>query len=238
MPRRNPDWERDELILALDLYFRVPPNNASQDHPEVVGLSRLLNALPIHADRPDNVRFRNSNGVYMKLCNFLRFDPSYQGSGLRRGNKLEEAVWREFAQRPDVLSATAEAIRTGSGTNAASAPVDESGEEAEFPEGRVLFRIHRARERSPQLVRKMKARALRELGRLFCQVCGFDFEKTYGPQGRGFIECHHTVPLSTLASQNATRLSDLALVCSNCHRMLHRRRPWLTMSQLLDLMSA
>jgi hypothetical protein len=46
--RRNPPWQRDELILALDLYFRHPPHAVSQTHPEVIAVSEMLNALPIH----------------------------------------------------------------------------------------------------------------------------------------------------------------------------------------------
>jgi hypothetical protein len=72
---RNPNWARDEIILALDLYFRVNPLTTSKSHPEIVALSELLNKLPIHSDRPDIEKFRNQNGVYMKMCNILRLDP-------------------------------------------------------------------------------------------------------------------------------------------------------------------
>ncbi|MGI8551272.1 MAG: HNH endonuclease, partial [Dehalococcoidia bacterium] len=92
---KNPPWERDELILALELYFRHNPNHISQKqkHPEVVALSRVLNGLPIHADRSDAPTFRNPTGVYMKLANFLRLDPGYTGKGLTGGSKLDEVVW-------------------------------------------------------------------------------------------------------------------------------------------------
>jgi len=85
MATRNPTWSRDELILALDLYFRLGgrPASVPKNHPGIVRLSDTLNQLPIHAQRPDAQRFRNPNGVYMKLCNFLRFDPSYTGAGLQ-----------------------------------------------------------------------------------------------------------------------------------------------------------
>jgi 5-methylcytosine-specific restriction protein A len=45
---RNPPWQRDELILAPDLYFRHRPDTISKQHPDVAVLSELLNALPIH----------------------------------------------------------------------------------------------------------------------------------------------------------------------------------------------
>jgi 5-methylcytosine-specific restriction protein A len=109
-------------------------------------------------------------------------------------------------------------------------------EEETFPEGRVLFRLHRARERNRNLVKRAKVLAMQQHGRLFCCVCQFEFVARYGAIGEGFIECHHTRPLSELAAETVTRLSDLALVCSNCHRMIHRKRPWLTIQRLAALL--
>jgi predicted HNH restriction endonuclease len=73
---------------------------------------------------------------------------------------------------------------------------------------------------------------LRATGSLVCEVsgCGFDFFRTYGELGREFAECHHRVPLSLLAGVRETRLEDLAIVCANCHRMLHRGK--LTIAEL------
>jgi ribosomal protein L44E len=71
-----------------------------------------------------------------------------------------------------------------------------------------------------------------ETGRLQCEVCGFDFESVYGELGSGFAECHHTKPLADLRAAETTKVADLAIVCANCHRMIHRRRPWLSLDQL------
>lgn len=101
------------MILALDLYFRVNPVHTSDKNPEIVQLSELLNTLPIHPTSSHLEKFRNANGVYMKLCNFLRFDPDYEGSGLLRGGKLEEDVWNEFASNKDALREAAKAITLG-----------------------------------------------------------------------------------------------------------------------------
>jgi 5-methylcytosine-specific restriction protein A len=234
---RNPAWHRDELILALDLYFRHSPLRISEGHPEVQALSRLLNALPIHGQRPDAARFRNANGVYMKLCNYLRLDPGYRGKGLRAGGVLEEEVWRDFAGDRARLAATAAAIKDrASAPDPAehiSEPVDD---EEEFPEGRVLFRAHRARERNRTLVARAKQWAQRRSRRLVCQICRFDFAARYGRLGEGYIECHHVVPISQLRPGSRTKVADLALLCSNCHRMVHRRRPWLSMAQLTSML--
>jgi 5-methylcytosine-specific restriction enzyme A len=109
--RRNPPWTREELILALDLYFRHPPSAINQQHPAVVQLSEELNRFKLHAERPNPDVFRNPNGVYMKLCNFLRFDPGYTGIGLTRGNRLEGDIWEEFARDRGSLADEAKRIR-------------------------------------------------------------------------------------------------------------------------------
>lgn len=106
-----------------------------------------------------------------------------------------------------------------------------------FPEGRLVERLHLARERSPALIRHAKEYALAEGRTLRCACCNFDFEAQYGDVGRGFIEAHHTKPVSMLSHDGGeTRIEDIALVCSNCHRMLHRRRPWLELNELKKLM--
>ena len=234
MPR-NPPWARDELILALDLYFEVNPVHTSEQHPKILALSELLNKLPIHARKDEFEHFRNPNGVYMKLCNFLRLDPSYKGAGLKAGGKLEERVWDEFASNRALLTQTAAAIRSGyryfESPRTAKEAEEKIGEE-EFPEGKIITMAHRRKERSRVAVDKKKARALRETGKLACEACGFDFRGFYGDSGRDIIECHHIKPLAEVAAERTIRLSDLALVCANCHRVLHKVRPWMSVIQL------
>jgi hypothetical protein len=108
-------------------------------------------------------------------------------------------------------------------------------DELDFPEGALSFRRHAHRERSVTLIRQAKAKAKRQYGRLQCCACGFDFETTYGEVGRDYIECHHTLPVSELQPQARTRIEDIALLCSNCHRIVHRKRPWLLMHELQQL---
>lgn len=235
MIMKNPRWHRDELILALDLYLRRAPSSLAKHSPEIVELSELLNKLKLHNSSYRDERYRNANGVYMKLCNFLRFDPNYKGSGLQRGSKAEETVWQEFANQPDKCHLVAEAIRAivTSGEKLIALLDDEDFdglEEAE--EGRVLTKMHRQRERSQKLVNRCKSQFLKEQSCLFCQACGFDFEQTYGDRGRGFIECHHMKPLHSLRPGEKTRIEELAIVCSNCHRMIDAKRPWLTIDEL------
>jgi 5-methylcytosine-specific restriction protein A len=229
----NPDWTRDELILALDLYFREPAARGSKTHPECIKLSEALNSLPIHQGQAHGVTFRNANGVGMKLSNFLKYDPTYKGVGLTSGSRLEEEVWTTFSGDHTRLHQAAEAILAGAvelSENGISVPDDDDDEEAE--EGRILTAIHRRRERQPGLARKKKQQALDKTGALKCEVCNFDFAVRYGKLGEGFAECHHGRPISTLKAGDKTKLSELHIVCANCHRMLHRERPWLSVEQL------
>ena len=92
--------------------------------------------------------------------------------------------------------------------------------------------------RSGKVVEAKKRAVLKAGKRLLCECCGFDFEAAYGPRGSGFIECHHTVPLSRSEPGRTTKHGDLALVCANCHRMIHVRSPWLLISELKQLLDA
>jgi 5-methylcytosine-specific restriction enzyme A len=234
---RNPPWSRDELIITLDFYLRHTPSIPSKTSSEISELSDFLNRLQskIGGDRQE--KFRNINGVYMKLMNFRRFDPDYEGKGLERGNKDEEVVWNLYSSNLGELRVVSENIRSLVTSDVPLPPREViSDDEEEGQEGQILTRTHRFRERDTKLVKRKKERVLRDEGTLICEVCGFDFVKVYGDHGKGFIECHHTKPVSELKVGEKTKLSDLSLVCSNCHRMIHRKRPWLSVEGLGQLL--
>ena len=108
--------------------------------------------------------------------------------------------------------------------------------DGEFPEGKIVERIHKVRERNSQVVELAKQNFKKRHGKLFCQVCNFDFEKTYGKIGEDFVEGHHTIAVSDMPPNYKTKPEEIAVLCSNCHRMVHKRRPWLTMEQLSKLL--
>jgi hypothetical protein len=99
-------------------------------------------------------------------------------------------------------------------------------DESSFPEGKQAYRLHLLRERDSAFIRRLKRRRQREAGGLCCEACHFCFESFYGEHGSGFIEAHHTIPVSRIPRGYKTKASDIKLVCSNCHRMLHRSWPW------------
>lgn len=236
LKRRNAAWSRDELILALHLYISHQELPLGKYSIEVKELSDCLNKMNAALGKSGSETFRNANGVYMKLMNFRRFDPEYTAGGkvgLTRGNKDEEAVWLEFSSDPVRLGQVAAAIRLVID----KAPKEEFGGNdepgiQEAQEGRVLTRLHRYRERNRAIVEERKKMALKTHGRLVCEACGFNFSATYGDIGNGVIDVHHTRPIHTLAENEKTKLEDLALLCANCHRIVHSSRKWLSVEEV------
>lgn len=106
----------------------------------------------------------------------------------------------------------------------------------EFSEGKFYLKQHLYRERNPKLISSAKKQFKQKHGRLFCQVCGFDFEVKYGKLGKDFIEAHHIKPVSEMKQLEKTKIEDIIMVCSNCHSMIHRKKPWLNLDQIRTLL--
>jgi 5-methylcytosine-specific restriction enzyme A len=82
------------------------------------------------------------------------------------------------------------------------------------------YRMHRRIERNPKASRLAKA-----FHGTVCQACGFDFQQHYGAIGAGFIEAHHLTPIASLSQGTTVTYdvaTDFAVLCSNCHQMIHR----------------
>jgi predicted HNH restriction endonuclease len=89
-----------------------------------------------------------------------------------------------------------------------------------YPEGAIKEITQEIRYRNP----KIKSGRIEYVGHCSCEICDFDFEEKYGDLGKGFIECHHLIPLSDRKGNESTETSidDVVLVCSNCHRVIHK----------------
>jgi len=208
--------------------------------PGILELSALLRQLPIHPAEIQTESFRNPMGVYMKLWNFLAIDPEYTGKGLERGSKLDQKVWNEFNENWDYLSVVASAIRGVAKSSLLAKEIEQDSEinvNEEFLEGQILVRLHRIRERNPLLVKRKIKSVLMARRNLEREICGFNFENTYGLAGRGYIECHHKVPLATQSLSKSSRIDDLAIVCPNCHRIIHRGDKTKTIDEMRDIVN-
>lgn len=93
-----------------------------------------------------------------------------------------------------------------------------------------------------QIERSSKARAeCIQLKGSYCNICGFDFLKTYGKSGEGYIEVHHITPIGELSSaegyEGTNPKIDLIPLCSNCHSMIHRHKPPYTPDELRKMLN-
>lgn len=230
---RNPPWTYDELLIALDYYLDNADDYFSPNGEGILELTGKISGVAKVLGLTGSETLRNTNGVSMKLLNFRARDPNHDTKGLNRGNKLEETVWAEYAHDPvalkKVVASILDVTQSAAAENVSVLPDDDL---TEAREGRLLTRVHRFRERNIAIVKRKKTSYLKRHGHLCCEACGFDFQATYGKRGDGFIECHHTKPVSELITGETTKLADLVLLCANCHRMVHAARPWWTVGEL------
>lgn len=237
-PQRSPAWVRDEVILACDLVAQNDWQYLDAEDARVIELSGLLQRLPFHPVDVRSDTFRNANGVARKTVDIATHHPDYRGAGTK-GGAIDKEVLLEFLDDPAGMHEIAEALRHAIATDAVVeqllTPIDDEDDEAK--EGRLLQRQHFVRERDKKLRAKKIADFLTRHPRVHCEVCTFDFEATYGQRGHQYAEVHHVVPLHA-SGGTKTKISDLVLLCANCHRMIHRSAPWLTPDELRGLLPA
>ena len=132
-------------------------------------------------------------------------------------NKEELYVWSKIESFLDVTT------RVKSGIFNDLISEDNAGGDLDTTrtEGGVKVRISKTIERSP----KLRQEAL-DMHGYKCQVCSFDFELKYGKWGKEYAEVHHIKPLSELKGEKQVTnpKTDLAVLCANCHRMVHRKK--------------
>lgn len=244
MSTRNPKWQKDEIILALDLYFNPNRGTLDSKNPKIVELSKVLNMLTIITDRPDPDTFRNPNAVALKLSNFRAIDPIYTSEGkkgMTGGSKLDYELFQKYKNDLEALQERAKKVMDIITDPEISEDVKKIEEDEVSlmdgaKEGKVIYKLHKVYERSRKIVKQKIKWALATYGKLTCEACDFDFEKRYGDIGKGFIECHHRFPLSKIKKDTITTIDNLALVCSNCHHMLHKDIDNLTVESLREIL--
>ena len=90
-------WTREETLVALNVYCRLPFGRLHARNPEVIEVATALGRTP--------------SSLAMKCCNLAAFDPAQQArgiSGLRKASQLDEQIWNEFTADPESLSFEAE----------------------------------------------------------------------------------------------------------------------------------
>jgi 5-methylcytosine-specific restriction protein A len=145
-----------------------------------------------------------------------------------KGGIGQSNVWfADQAESRGVVDRVAALINTGSSDDLPDVDHDRSAQE-----GNPRLVAHLRRERNAAIIRAKKVAVLKATGKLCCEVCGLDFYETYGVLGKGYCEVHHIHPIAKSDGITRTELKDLAVVCSNCHRVIHRTEPMPSISAM------
>jgi 5-methylcytosine-specific restriction protein A len=108
------------------------------------------------------------------------------------------------------------------------APSETLSNSNKYPEGAKKEITINAVERNP----KARAACINHHGHN-CVPCGFNFMAIYGEIGREYIHVHHIFPLKLREKEyEVDPINDLVPVCPNCHAMIHRTEPCLTITEL------
>jgi hypothetical protein len=142
------------------------------------------------------------------------------------------AIGKQISVPKPGISAVPGYIRAVSAPELSNVDLDVHSYEA--TEGLAQLRIHVLRERDRNLVWKKKAAC----ASLACEVCGFSFAAAYGSHAASYCEVHHLVPLGQAAGKRRTTLGDLAVLCANCHSVVHLRNPPLTLQEIQSMLRA
>ncbi len=217
----NPNWTKDETILALDLlYLHGKP--LDRRHQDVTLLSNFLRQVSIHPLHLRTDKFRNPDGVALKLQNL--FSAVEPGRGLTYSKTDLEIVTAFPKARKSELADIARLLRSSLLTHEpAEVPVDE---EEVFIEGRWLTSRHRHRDI------RLRKRLLRSSPQLRCEICDFSPPNFDRCIQESFFEAHHRIPISAAEGTVGTKVLDMALLCASCHRFIHRliatEKRWVT----------
>lgn len=113
-------------------------------------------------------------------------------------------------------------------------PTTDLEEDIVGKEGRLLTRIHAYKERDRGFVKRAKDHYRKKnSGKLICEACGLDPIAKYGPDGERCIEAHHKVPIEELQPDSITPVSEMAMVCASCHKIIHSKKPCLLVSEVM-----
>ncbi len=109
--------------------------------------------------------------------------------------------------------------------------VRSSEEQAAYEEGQQYLVETMVSARNPKLTAAAKAKQ-----RFNCQACGFNFKNFYGMIGDGFVEAHHKIAISS--GMRTSTIDDIDVLCANCHRMVHKENPPVSIERLRKMIEA
>lgn len=220
---RSPEWNKKELLLAVIFYDKYPyPKWKDFPEDKVKLLQENINRV--------SESERTYGAVHAKLYNFVAINkPNDKRKALKNYGRKDKDVWEKH-QRGELLPEVLENITSD------IPDIDEIEFTAKEGRRTKSESAHYKYERNSKLRRVKIKDFLTKYGSVHCEICSFNFKVKYGERGREYIECHHTIPVSEMKGEHVTNISELVLLCSNCHRMIHRKKPWLNTNELREIL--
>ena len=227
----NPVLHPIDSILVLDLYFSLNGRAPSEEKlSELVNLlanlRRVTNRLPIVESR-----------TYKNIKDTINYFHSIDNDTLLSSDL--DSIWatnlymHQYFLTNELQLMNIVSLLKEIGSNTKPESINHSHHLPFFAlEGLKKYKTHSYKERNKKLIKIKKEMMKSEQGELYCEACDMSFSKTYGLRGENFIEAHHEKPLFTYKKESKTMISDLKLLCSNCHSMVHRTIPWLSFEDL------
>lgn len=225
MPIPDDDTIQRELLVLIAsrpekrVLASVAYDELARLHPELTSEERTQ-------------RYRNSVSKWANRVQFARLHLANRGLLYRAGVGPDAGTgyWvitpkgEEKAKAPGSIGPTIE--------EQVAADLGALALEEELTEGGKTARLVAFYERNPVL----RAAAIKLHGTT-CKACGFNFARAYGERGKDYIEVHHLVPISTYVEPTTVSAeNDLTVLCSNCHRMVHRKKEKpLSLGQLIEI---
>jgi 5-methylcytosine-specific restriction protein A len=238
----NRAYSITETLISLELYLNVRPNVTKKvSNPYYHEYGKILTNYNRLKRR---TLVRTAGAMRMGCSNFRALDPTDNHDGLGHYTPIQKEIWRKYNRNlkkvRSIVGKLIVAIQANDLDTIMDIELKFNLDPIPAKEYKRLKTQHNLIEtvRNRKIVQDKKADFYSKHGKLYCEICEFDFKQTYGVLGTYFIECHHLTPLYKLKKGEVriTKLDDLALLCANCHRMIHKNLNELTISKMKALL--
>ncbi|MDA1777978.1 MULTISPECIES: HNH endonuclease [Bacillus cereus group] len=208
-------------ILTVKDFFETQQQGPFRYHVLILENDKLIKQGTVeHISKKQLLTPAKIKGIQLLLEQFtlitstdvtmVHFKPDRQGEELWEKETVNSLDWMFKEERLHILGSIVKH----------DIDAEKSQEDSYYRDGKIIQYYGTRYERNPV----NRARAI-EIHGTSCKACGFNFEKVYGERGKDFIEIHHLKPLFTLGKESdIDPENDLIPVCSNCHRMIHRKK--------------
>lgn len=218
--------EDDGISVVLD------PLRVSVLHSNFqVQLGDRLNAIAADFKNIDRIRARSPELADAVEAHVAEIKKGVNSAELRKTADRMIALKSELFGQTNAGSAIA--------LVEAEAQPEVEAEEISGKEGRLLTRLHVYKERDRKFAKQVRDHYRHANGGVLrCEACGCEPAKLYGALGESSMEAHHKIPIEQLQPDSVTLVQDMAMVCASCHRVIHSKKPCLTIEEVRQLLSS